>query len=156
MEKIWQQYQFWPLTLRRSKLSLHNAIEDRYCFRWSSYWNFRHGNCLRLAPLGHNKAYVLIRASNIRRWLMRIVLWSKKEVCQISLGAVKRADSISNVYTIRQFKVPVSWLRDFARSYENTSFSDIETGPRLFGGEEQSLESHEDEIVMSILYLLLH
>ena len=29
---------------------------------------------------------------------------------------------ISNFKAIRQFKVPISWLRDFTRSYEKTSF----------------------------------
>ena len=36
---------------------------------------------------------------------------------------------LSNFKTIRQFKVPISWLRDFTRSYEKTSFRILRRGP---------------------------
>ena len=36
---------------------------------------------------------------------------------------------LSNFKAIRQFKVPISWLRDFTRSYEKTSFWILRRGP---------------------------
>ena len=36
---------------------------------------------------------------------------------------------LSNFKAIRQFKVPISWLRDFTRSYEKTSFRILRRGP---------------------------
>ena len=36
---------------------------------------------------------------------------------------------LSNFKAIRQFKVPISWLRDFTRSYEKTSFRILRQGP---------------------------
>ena len=36
---------------------------------------------------------------------------------------------LSNFKAIRQFKVPISWLRDFMRSYEKTSFRILRRGP---------------------------
>ena len=36
---------------------------------------------------------------------------------------------LSNIKAIRQFKVPISWLRDFTRSYEKTSFRILRRGP---------------------------
>ena len=36
---------------------------------------------------------------------------------------------LSNFKTIWQFKVPISWLRDFTRSYEKTSFRILRQGP---------------------------
>ena len=40
---------------------------------------------------------------------------------------------LSNFKAIRQFKVPISWLRDFTRSYEKTSFRILRRGPALCG-----------------------
>ena len=39
---------------------------------------------------------------------------------------------LSNFKAIRQFKVPISWLRDFTRSYEKTSFRILRRGPGFF------------------------
>ena len=36
---------------------------------------------------------------------------------------------LSNFKAIRQFKVPIPWLRYFTRSYENTSFRILRRGP---------------------------
>ena len=36
---------------------------------------------------------------------------------------------LSNFKAIRQFKVPISWLRDFTRSYGKTSFRILRRGP---------------------------
>ena len=36
---------------------------------------------------------------------------------------------LSNFKAIQQFKVPISWLRDFTRSYEKTSFGILRRGP---------------------------
>ena len=36
---------------------------------------------------------------------------------------------LSNFKAIRQFEVPISWLRDFTRSYEKTSFRILRRGP---------------------------
>ena len=38
---------------------------------------------------------------------------------------------LSNFKAIRQFKVPISWLRDFRRSYGKTSFRIMRRGPDL-------------------------
>ena len=38
---------------------------------------------------------------------------------------------LSNFKAIRQFKVPISWLRDFTRSYEKTSFRILRRGPAI-------------------------
>ena len=40
---------------------------------------------------------------------------------------------LSNFKAIRQFKVPISWLRDFTRSYEKTPFRILRRGPVLGG-----------------------
>ena len=37
--------------------------------------------------------------------------------------------ALSNFKPIRQFKVPISWLRDFTRSYEKTSFRILRRDP---------------------------
>ena len=39
---------------------------------------------------------------------------------------------LSNFKAIRQFKVPISWLRDFTRSYEKTSFRILRRGPGVY------------------------
>ena len=39
---------------------------------------------------------------------------------------------LSNFKAIRKFKVPISWLRDFTRSYEKTSFRVLRRGPGSF------------------------
>ena len=36
---------------------------------------------------------------------------------------------LSNFKAIRQFKIPISWLRDFSRSYGKTSFRILRRGP---------------------------
>ena len=38
---------------------------------------------------------------------------------------------LSNFKAIRQFKVPISWLRDFTRSYDKTSFRILRWGPGI-------------------------
>ena len=39
---------------------------------------------------------------------------------------------LSNFKAIQQFKVPISWLRDFTRSYDKTSFRILRRGPGLY------------------------
>ena len=53
------------------------------------------------------------------RFVFRIVrsLWNLTDTSTALLPMC-----LSNFKAIRQFKVPISWLRDFARSYDNTSF----------------------------------
>ena len=46
---------------------------------------------------------------------------------------------LSNFKVIRQFKVPISWLRDFTRSYEKTSFRILRRGPGRFSTMAQVL-----------------
>ena len=41
------------------------------------------------------------------------------------------SDNLSNFKAIRQFKVPISWLRDFTRSCGKTSFRILRRGPEL-------------------------
>ena len=42
---------------------------------------------------------------------------------------------LSNFKAIRQFKVPISWLRYFTRSYEKTSFRILRRGPGYITNE---------------------
>ena len=44
---------------------------------------------------------------------------------------------LSNFKAMRQFKVPISWLRDFTRSYENTYFRILRRGPVSFRFENR-------------------
>ena len=44
---------------------------------------------------------------------------------------------LSNFKAIRQFKVPISWLRDFTRSYEKTSFRILRRGPGITGRDKE-------------------
>ena len=48
---------------------------------------------------------------------------------------------LSNFKAIRQFEVPISWLRDFTRSYEKTSFRILRRGP-------ESTDDHHKGTVM--------
>ena len=43
-------------------------------------------------------------------------------ICSIALKFDRHFGSIANFKAIRQFKIPISLLRDFARSYDKTSF----------------------------------
>ena len=45
---------------------------------------------------------------------------------------------LSNFKAIRQFKVPISWLRDFTRSYEKTSFRILRRGPGRDLGQQRT------------------
>ena len=60
------------------------------------------------------------------RFVFRIVrsLWNF-----IGTSAAVLPMCLSNFKAIRQFKVPISWLRDFTRSYEKTSFRILRRGP---------------------------
>ena len=57
---------------------------------------------------------------------------------------------LSNFKAIRQFKVPISWLRDFTRSYEKTSFRILRRGPELFHG------IHLGAIAQTVLMNVIH
>ena len=46
---------------------------------------------------------------------------------------------LSNFKVIRQFEVAISWLRDFTRSYEKTSFRILRRGPGRFSTMAQVL-----------------
>ena len=63
------------------------------------------------------------------RFVFRIVrsLWNSTG----TLAAVLPM-CLSNFKAIRQFKVPISWLRDFTRSYEKTYFRILRRGPDYF------------------------
>ena len=60
------------------------------------------------------------------RFVFRIVrsLWNLA-----GTSAALLPKCLSNFKAIRQFKVPISWLRDFTRSYEKTSFRILRWGP---------------------------
>ena len=46
---------------------------------------------------------------------------------------------LSNFKAIRQFKVPISWIRNFTRSYERTSFWILRRGPGLWRWDKRML-----------------
>ena len=50
---------------------------------------------------------------------------------------------LSNFKAIRQFKVPISWLRDFTRSYEKTSFRILRRGPVAYSVKNHRLNQVE-------------
>ena len=54
---------------------------------------------------------------------------------------------LSNFKAIRQFKVPISWLRNYTRSYEKTSFRILRRGPE---GEPGNYK------VIAMLYVILY
>ena len=60
------------------------------------------------------------------RFVFRIVpsLWNLTDTSAALLPMC-----LSNFNAIRQFKVPISWLRDFTRSYDKTSFRILKRGP---------------------------
>ena len=60
------------------------------------------------------------------RFVFRIV-WSLWNLTGTSAAVLPMC--LSNFKAIRQFKVPISWLRDFTRSYEKTSFRILRRGP---------------------------
>ena len=78
----------------------------------------------------HTKRWVL--ATDCRndtfpaRFVFRIVrsLWNLT-----GTSAAVLPMCLSNFKAIRQLKVPISWLRDFTRSYEKTSFRILRRGP---------------------------
>ena len=62
----------------------------------------------------------------VARFVFRIVrsLWNLT-----GTSAAVLPMCLSNCKAIRQFKVPISWLRDFTRSYGKTSFRILRRGP---------------------------
>ena len=56
---------------------------------------------------------------------------------------------LSNFKAIRLFKVPISWLRDFTRSYDKTSFRILRRGP-------EPNKSPQDVTVKNLTGLLHH
>ena len=60
------------------------------------------------------------------RFVFRIV-WSLWNLTGTSAALLPMC--LSNFKSIRQFKVPISWLRDFTRSYDKTSFRILRRGP---------------------------
>ena len=60
------------------------------------------------------------------RFVFRII----RSLCNLTgTSAAVLPMCLSNFKAIRQFKVPISWLRDFTRSYEKTSFRILRRGP---------------------------
>ena len=62
----------------------------------------------------------------VARFVFKIV----RSLCNLTdTSAAVLPMCLSNFKAIRQFKVPISWLRDFTRSYEKTSFRILRRGP---------------------------
>ena len=60
---------------------------------------------------------------------------------------------LSNFKAIWQFKVPISWLRDFTRSYEKTSFRISRRGPAMYAWIHPSINSSFHFILRHKYYL---
>ena len=78
------------------------------------------------APSQYQKRSISVRSRKVARFVFRNVrsLWNL--TCT---SAAVLPMCLSNFKVIRQFKVPISWLRDFTRSYEKTSFRILRRGP---------------------------
>ena len=79
------------------------------------------------APSQYPKRRLSVRSRNVsKRFVFRIVrsLWNLT-----GTSAAVLPMCLSNFKAIRQFKVPISSLRDFTRSYEKTSFRIFRRGP---------------------------
>ena len=66
------------------------------------------------------------------RFVLRIV-WSLWNLTGTSAALLPMC--LSNFKTIRQFKVPISWLLVFTRSYDKTSFRILRRGPGCYQWE---------------------
>ena len=80
-------------------------------------------------PSQYQKRRLIVRSREVskpRDFVFRISrsLWNLTDTSAALLPMC-----LSNFKAIRQFKVPISWLRDFTRSYEKTSFRILRQGP---------------------------
>ena len=90
------------------------------------YLNFD-WSCLGPVSISEKTSFRKISSSlEAARFVFRIVrsLWNLT-----GTSAAVLPMCLSNFKTIRQFKVQISWLRDFTRSYEKTSFRILRRGP---------------------------
>ena len=80
------------------------------------------------APSQYPKRRLFVRSREVSRFVFRIVrsLWNLT-----GTSAALLPMCLSNFKAIRQFKVPFSWPRDLARSYEKTSFRILRRGPDI-------------------------
>ena len=62
----------------------------------------------------------------VARFVFRIV----RSLCNLTdISSVLLPMGLSNFRAIRRFKLPISWLSDFARSYDKTSYKILKRGP---------------------------
>ena len=65
-----------------------------------------------------------------QHWFMLIAAWIVRSLWNLTgTSAAVLPMCLSNFKAIRQFKGPISWLRDFTRYYEKTSFRILRRGP---------------------------
>ena len=63
---------------------------------------------------------------------------------------------LSNFKAIQQFKVPISWLWDFTRSYEKTSFRILRRGPGALQFLANDSEDAGPDTALTILQMTLY
>ena len=106
--------------------------------RWAPWWphepcyqgNHRnHAEVIHPGPVSISEKTSFRKISlslEVARFVSRIVrsLWNLT-----GTSAALLPMCLSNFKAIGQFKVPISWLRDFTKSYEKTSFRILRRGP---------------------------
>ena len=98
----------WPRVNQSGKLLL--SEESSYCSRkWTR-------SVIRLSVRSREAAWFVFR---IVRSLLNLT----------GTSAAVLPMCLSNFKAIWQFKIPISWFRDFTRSYEKTSFWILRRGP---------------------------
>ena len=121
------------MEIRRSYDRLISTIGFALLVRWRVY--IESGSSmltvlgLKMGPvsISEKTSYCKISWSlEAARFVFRIVrsLWNLT-----GTSAAVLPMCLSNCKAIRQFKVPISWLRDFTISYEKTSFRILRRGP---------------------------
>ena len=114
----------------------HNSCNSRLLFIYTCIWNKSTAwrECVSSYCLGP------VSISE-RRLSVFLVKSRSREICNyncpIALKFDRHSGSIAadvpfNYTAIRQFKVPISWLRDFTRSYEKTSLRILRRGPGFY------------------------
>ena len=90
------------------------------------FWRQKHGPVLISEKTSYRRISWSLEAT---RFVFRIVpsFWNLT-----GTSAALLPMCLSNFKAIRQFKVPISWLRDFTRSYEKTSFRILRRGPGIW------------------------
>ena len=115
-----------------SQFVIFNRRSDRCCCRpGSEHWMYLCWTVSNLGPVSISEKTSFRKISSsleAARFVFRIVR-SPWNLTGTSESAAVLPMCLSNFRAIRQFKVPISWLRDFPRSYGKTSFRILRRGP---------------------------